>query len=531
MLRWRSWAWLIGLVVAFALAAPTTPAQAGVLLVCQHPGSATCPGGAHSSIQDAVNAARTGDWILVAPGDYHEQGVSGGPEPAGVLIQTPWVHLRGMNRNSVVVDGTKPGAPECSPRQTDQQVTKSGRDGVEPYKADGVYVENLTVCNYLTGPNGGEGNEIWWNGGDGSGKIGMGPWWGNYLTATSTYSNGVDAPFGDYGIFVSNAKGPGSVIHSYASNMGDASYYVGACPDCNAVLDDAHAQDSSLGFSGTNAGGHLLIERSEFDHNKTGPTQDSENNDDAPPPQDGSCPGGAPGPLGTGACDIWRDNYIHDNNNPNVPGNSANGLAGAAPIGGGVVLAGTRSIELYHNRIERNGSWGVLIVDQPYMGQPPPVSHCQGGIYVAPPPSPDPLCYFQAFGNLVVANSFSHNGGYGNPTNGDIGLAAAVHDPGNCFHDNVDPTGLTSDPPAIQSPPYNPCGQPNGNPEPLLIGEVLCATQLVGPCPTLPGANYPRATKLALTMPPAQPTMPNPCDGVPDDAWCQGGRPTAAAPH
>src|SRR5947209_9697018 len=278
--------------------------------------------GQYSSIQAAVSAAKPGDWILVAPGDYHEQGVSGADEPAGVLIRTPWIHLRGMDRNRVIVDGTKPGAPACSGRAQDQQFTKDGRDGVEPYKADGVYIQNLTVCNYLTGASGGEGNEIWGNGGDGSGKIGMGPWWGSYLTATSTYSNGVDPPFGDYGIFISNSNGPGSVTRSYASNMGDAGFYVGACPDCHAVLDHIRTQDSSLGFSGTNAGGHLVIENSQFDHNKTGPTQDSENNDDAPPPQNGHCPGKARGPLGNGVCDIWRHNYIHDNNNPNVPGNS-----------------------------------------------------------------------------------------------------------------------------------------------------------------------------------------------------------------
>jgi hypothetical protein len=34
-----------------------------------------------------------------------------------------------------------------------------------------VWVQNLTVCNYLHGA-GDTGNEIWWNGGDGSGKIG-----------------------------------------------------------------------------------------------------------------------------------------------------------------------------------------------------------------------------------------------------------------------------------------------------------------------------------------------------------------------
>ena len=33
-------------------------------------------------------------------------------------------------------------------------------------------IENLTVCNFLTG-RGDAGNEIWWNGGDGSGEIGL----------------------------------------------------------------------------------------------------------------------------------------------------------------------------------------------------------------------------------------------------------------------------------------------------------------------------------------------------------------------
>src|SRR5205085_3549483 len=365
-------------------------------------------------------------------------------------------HLRGMDRNTTIVDGTRAGAPGPCTSLPAFQVP--GRDGIVVWKASGTFVENLTTCNYLTSADGGEGNEIWWNGGDGSGQIGMGPWWGNYITATSTYSNGVNTPFADYGIFVSNSRGPGSVIHSYASNQGDAGYYVGACPDCNAVIRDARAQYNSLAFSGTNAGGHLIIENSQFDHNKTGITQDSENNDDAPPPQNGHCPGTETGPLGNGICDVWRNNYIHDNNNPNVPGNSTNGLAGAAPIGAGVVMAGTEYTEVYNNRIVNNGSWGVLIVDQPYMGQPPPVSHCEGGVYVVPPPSPNPVCYFQAYGNEVAGNSFTNNGGYGNPTNGDIGMVTTPHDPGNCFHDNTDPAGLTSDPPAIQSPPYNPCG-------------------------------------------------------------------------
>ena len=118
----------------------------------------------------------------------------------------------------------------------------------------------------------------------------------------------------------------------YASNMSDSGYYVGACPDCNATLDDAHAQYSALGYSGTNSGGHLIVQNSEFDHNKTGFSTNSQNNDDAPSPQDGVCPNGAIGPTGTRSCWIFEHNFVHDNNNANVPGH---GSADLGPPGTG----------------------------------------------------------------------------------------------------------------------------------------------------------------------------------------------------
>src|SRR5437899_9344987 len=64
-------------------------------------------GGQFKTIQAAVNAASSGDWILVGPGDYHEDGT----KTDGVLITTPGVHLRGMDRNAVLVDGTSVSAP------------------------------------------------------------------------------------------------------------------------------------------------------------------------------------------------------------------------------------------------------------------------------------------------------------------------------------------------------------------------------------------------------------------------------------
>src|SRR3954468_6879762 len=98
--------------------------------------------GQFTSIQKAVNAAHPGDWILVGPGDYKERGRRGAPEPAGVLITKPDIHLRGMDRNRVVVDGTKPGAPRCSSRPADQGVLN--RNGIEVYDANDTWIENLT---------------------------------------------------------------------------------------------------------------------------------------------------------------------------------------------------------------------------------------------------------------------------------------------------------------------------------------------------------------------------------------------------
>ena len=168
-----------------------------------------------SSIQAAVDAARPGDWILVAPGDYHERGDYTTHQPtdeagAGVLITTPNIHLRGLDRNGVVVDGTQPGSPRCSSAAGNRGLRPNGlgRNGVEVFKADGVTVENITACNFLDGSGGG-GNQIWFNGGDGSGQVGMGPFGGDFLSATSTFYGGSDAPAGTYGIFTSNSRGPG----------------------------------------------------------------------------------------------------------------------------------------------------------------------------------------------------------------------------------------------------------------------------------------------------------------------------------
>ena len=108
---------LAGLLTACGSSTSSTGTSGGhVLLVGSFAGHA----GQYQTIQAAVNAAKAGDWILVGPGDYHEMADETSPPThtdsggfGGVLITKPNLHLRGMNRNTVVVDGTKPGAPRA----------------------------------------------------------------------------------------------------------------------------------------------------------------------------------------------------------------------------------------------------------------------------------------------------------------------------------------------------------------------------------------------------------------------------------
>ena len=441
--------------------------------------------GNYGTIQKAVNAAHRGDWILIARGDYKET----------VRIKTPDIHLRGMSRNGVVVDGTKSG-PACSSKAKDQNLRRGDNgNGIVVLKATGVSIENLTACNFF-----GEGNQIWWNGGDGSGKIGMGSWYGAFLTATSTFY-APKGPYASYGIFASNAKGPATLTDSYGSNMEDSAFYVGACHPCDATLNRLHGQYGLDGYSGTNSSG-VLVENSEFDHNTEGMTTDSENNDDAPSPQLGS---------------TFMNNFVHDNNNPNVP-HSKNSLH---IVGTGLAIPGGRNNVIKGNRFANNGAWGILLAPFPDSRKPPKVAHCQGGVVMGSGKSK--TCYFDDFNNEVAGNTFSGNGFFGNPTNGDFGDISGQNAKANCWHDNVraDGSPIVSEPSNLQAT-NSTCGQP-GHGDDLgseLAAQALCDTELVAKCKTDATHKYPRPAKVVLHKLPRLTGMPNPCQVVPKNPWC-----------
>jgi hypothetical protein len=529
-----------GVVVGAALwlIAPPALAQARqVLRVGTYNGVA----GQYTSIQAAVDAAKPGDVVLIAPGDYKTTSSSSpsgenGDFPAGVLISTPNILVRGMNRNTVIVDGTS-GGPVCSDSPSDQNFGPAtsdgtaGLNGIEVWKADNVSVENLTSCNFLGGSgDGGTGNEVWWNGGAESGTIGGWGYYGAYLNATSTWFNPDttlsdaerEATAAEYGIFSSNWDG-GTWNHTYASNMNDSGYYIGACQQvCNQVMNDAWGEYNALGYSGSNSGGSLIIKNSQFDNNEDGFDTNSQNGDN-PPPQNGACPNNGISPIThTHSCWVFMHNYVHDNNNPNVP---AAGGAAQGPVGTGMSLSGVRNDTVMDNTFANNGAWGTILVPYPDSGGP-----CTGGtVGVLGAGS----CLFDESGDAVIGNTYENNGFFGNPTNGDFeALNLLKGEATDCFSKNVEAGGgsLTPEAAALQKK-YPRCTGRKVAPDISLkfFAQVMCDSQVslfsgVAPyCPA--GSNYPRMTNIPNGLQPLPaasqtPTMPNPCAGVPANPWC-----------
>jgi hypothetical protein len=74
-----------------------------VLLVCNG-STSPCPAATHYlTVQGAVDAAHPGDWVLIWPGVYHEHNAEG---HAGVWVTVSGLHIRGLSRTGVIIDGS-----------------------------------------------------------------------------------------------------------------------------------------------------------------------------------------------------------------------------------------------------------------------------------------------------------------------------------------------------------------------------------------------------------------------------------------
>lgn len=134
-------------------------------------------------------------------------------------------------------------------------------------------------------------------------------------------------------------------------------------------------------------------------------------------------------------------------------------------------------------------------------------------------------CWYEDSNDAMIGNTFTHDGFYGNPTNGDIAELTVIGGPSDCFASNVATSGaLTSSPAGLQQSKPTCGGQVAGNDNQTFLAESACDTQILGPgfgCQ--PGDKYPRRKKVVMhALPKHLPTMPNVCGHVPANPWCPG---------
>jgi plastocyanin len=183
------------------------------------------------TIQTAVDHARPGDLVLVAPGTYRE----------AVTVTTDRVVIRGTDRNRVVLDGGY---------KLD--------NGVKVLGANGVAVENMSARRFTS-------NGFFWTGVKG--------FRGSYLTSTRT---------GDYGVYAFEST-DGIFDHVYGSGSPDAAVYVGGCDPCNALVTKSIGEYNGIGFSGTNANTNMVIMDSIWRHNRVGIVPNTLDSEPYPP--------------------------------------------------------------------------------------------------------------------------------------------------------------------------------------------------------------------------------------------------------
>jgi plastocyanin len=241
------------------------------------------------TVQRAVDEASPGDLVLVFPGVYHE----------AVLVTTPFLTIRGSDRNRVVLDGG---------------FTRS--NGIHVIEADGVSIENMTARHY-------QANGFYW-----SGVFG---YRGSHLTA---YDDG------DYGVYAFGSQ-YGQFDHAYAGGHPDSGFYIGQCHPCHAVITGVVSENNGLGYSGTNAGGDLSIVNSEWRDNWSGVVPNTLDSEELAPQRDALIAG----------------NYVHDNNNTGAP---AKDIVYPS-LGVGILLAGGDDNRVVGNLVEDNDAYGILV--------------------------------------------------------------------------------------------------------------------------------------------------------------------------
>src|SRR4051794_980080 len=244
-----------------------------------------------ATLRQAIATAQAGDAIVLGKGTY-DGGIVVPPDKHDLLI-------RGIDRNAVVFDGR-----DISPV------------AIEVH-ADRVALENLAAHNF-------KGNGFEWEGVDGFS--------GRYLSVWNVEL---------YGMYATTSRN-GILEHDLVSGAADAGFYIGECQPCDTVVRDVVARYSAVGYSGTNAGGNLVVRDSTWERNGTGILPNSYTGQAIPPPERAT--------LITG-------NTIRDSGSVPVPAHSP--LAGF--VGLGIGVAGGSDNTITANTVTGSANYGIAL--------------------------------------------------------------------------------------------------------------------------------------------------------------------------
>jgi hypothetical protein len=258
----------------------------------------------YTTIQSAVDKARTGDLILISPGTYSES----------VRIVQDNLVIRGLERNTVVIDG----GDELS-------------NGFE-VSGNSVAIENLTVKSFrqngiifsgaLRGPVSNEGVY-------GTDDNTLDGYRVSYVTS---FNNGL------YGVYAFASKN-GIIEHSYVSGHPDSGIYVGQCRPCNVVIRSTTAENNAIGYYGTNASSNVWVVESVFRENRLGITPNSQKAEMLSPQRGATI----------------AANLVENNDNPNAPEIPQGFFGGGIVIGGGTA-------NLVARNVVRGHAWAGIVI-------------------------------------------------------------------------------------------------------------------------------------------------------------------------
>ncbi len=383
------------------------------------------------------------------------------------------------------------------------------------WKADNVWVQNLTACNFLDG-SGDTGNEIWWNGGRRASGQHRRPWLPRLVPERHQHVLQEREDRGAVRDLLEQLerRHVGSDVREQLQRLRllHRRLPAGLQPDRRPR---ARASTTRSATRARTPAARCVVKNSEFDQNEDGFDTNSQNGDN-PPPQNGRVPAQRHQPDHAHPLLLG----VHEQLRPRQqqPERAELRRGGSRPGRHGDVVAGGRNDTIMNNRFENNDAWGVIFVAYPDSGKP-----CTGGTLQLAGPRQG-SCLFDDWGDALINNTFAHNGGYGNPTNGDFEQQNFETHPSDCFCGNTRtrPDSTPSRPRCRRRtrPAPRPCPVQLQRPVPQR-GALRHACRSSRRSAARPGDHYPQRARVVMhPLPKGLKTMPNPCAGVPRNPWC-----------